>query len=209
MIAMAMAQTTTLQIPFYGYDNFAIDASIIAVQDSVTTLTLACPPGTDASDCGLFPAQTLTYGPSTYRMDTGEGDSFTGYQICQASVCTESAGGSSANFPGSSTTTYDEVDTMPVTVTGGVALLSGGGGAGATTTSATSTQSPTTGGSASRTTASVTQLTGTAMSSSETGAASQTSSAAAQTSSGAASRSDIIGGGLVGGAIGVLGFWFS
>lgn len=198
MLAMAMAQTTTLQIPFYGYDNFPIDASVIAVQDSVTTLTLACP--SNADECGLFPQQTLTYGPSTYRMDTGDGDAFTGFQVCEVSVCTESAGGSEANFPGSSMTTYDGVETMPVTVTGGVSLLTGGAG------SATATPSPSTGATASETMASVTQLSGTAMSSSETGSASQTQSAAALTSSGAASRSNtMLSGSLIGGMMGLLG----
>ncbi|KAK4504744.1 hypothetical protein PRZ48_002706 [Zasmidium cellare] len=69
-----LAQTTTiLTLPFYGYDLQPIVASILSANPSATTLSLACAPGTDASDCGLFPAQTLTVGPSTYNMFMGEG----------------------------------------------------------------------------------------------------------------------------------------
>ncbi|KAM3423677.1 hypothetical protein BST61_g1091 [Cercospora zeina] len=115
--------TTTLQLPFYGYDTFPIDASILAVQNSLTTLSLTCP--TSASECGLFPTQILTYGPSSYRMTMGAEADFTGYQDCVVAraVCTESAGGPGANFPGMSTTTYADVETLGVVVTGGAEML--------------------------------------------------------------------------------------
>ncbi|USW52938.1 hypothetical protein Slin15195_G062570 [Septoria linicola] len=197
LLSAAMAQTTTLQIPLYGYDSFTIDASIIAVQNSVTTISLACP--SSADECGLFPQQTLTYGPSTYRMEMGTGDAeFTGSQICQATVCTESAGGSGANDPGSSTTTYDDVETMPVTVTAGAALLRGGD-AGATNGggSASASATMTFGGRGTM------SATGTA-SSSEMSSASRTSSGAAETSSSAASAHVVARGGIVGGLAAVI-----
>ncbi|PPJ50095.1 hypothetical protein CBER1_05068 [Cercospora berteroae] len=174
IIPLAMSQTTTtLQLPFYGYDTFSVDASILSVQNSLTTMTLACP--SSAEECGLFPTQILTYGPSSYRMTMGAEADFTGYQECNVaqSVCTESAGGPGANFSGMSTTTYDDAETFAVTVTGGVEKLSGGGGAVETGTMSASAD------------ASVTLVTGTS-GASGVGTASRTQSSAAETSSGAA-----------------------
>ncbi|CAK1360735.1 hypothetical protein CB0940_03807 [Cercospora beticola] len=193
ILPLAMSQTTTLQVPFYGYDTFSIDASVLGVQDSLTTMTLACP--SSAEECGLFPTQILTYGPSSYRMTMGADADFTGYQDCNVaqSVCTESAGGPGANFPGMSTTTYDDAETFAVTVTWGVEKLSGGGGAaetGAGTMSASAGASETT-------TASVTLITGTS-GASGMGTASRTQSAAAETSSGTASGMVVAQGGVVG-----------
>lgn len=71
LLGFAAAQSTTLSIPFYGLDNQSIDASIVAANPTATTMALACPPGTDSNDCGLFPDMTLVYGPSTYHMDMG------------------------------------------------------------------------------------------------------------------------------------------
>lgn len=126
-------QSTVLTLPFYGYDSQPIVASVVSANSAATTLALACRPGTDGSDCGLFPAQTLTVGPSTYNMFMGEGTAFTGTQMCStqgttAAVCMESAGGSEANFPGSSTTSYEGTDVavFGVTVTAGADRLGGG-----------------------------------------------------------------------------------
>ncbi|EME47639.1 hypothetical protein DOTSEDRAFT_114740, partial [Dothistroma septosporum NZE10] len=133
-------QSSVLQIPFYGYDTQAIDASIVSVSDSATTLQLACPPGTDSSDCGLFPSQTLIFGPSTYSMNLGVGsaEAFTGTQDCSrqgttSAVCTESNGGNEANDPGMSTTSYESSDiaVLPVTVTAGEEKLGASAGVGA------------------------------------------------------------------------------
>ncbi|GIZ36744.1 hypothetical protein CKM354_000021100 [Cercospora kikuchii] len=192
ILPLAMSQSTkTLQLPFYGYDTFSIDASVLAVQDSLTTMTLACP--STAEECGLFPTQILTYGPSSYRMTMGADADFTGYQDCNVaqSVCTESAGGPGANFPGMSTTTYDDAETFAVTVTGGVEKLSGGGEAVETGTMSASADASET------TTASVTLITGTS-GTSGMGTASRTQSAAAETSSGAASGVMVAQGGVVG-----------
>jgi hypothetical protein len=168
MLAIAgrgLAQsTTTITLPFYGYDQQSIDASILGVTRGATTMALACDTHISdyANNCGLFPYQTLTYGPSTYNMYMSD-DGFTGTQDCKqavatastdgqlatatAGVCAEWNTGSSANFPGSSTTTYD-VTNLAVTVTAGAQLLKGSGGASASA-SATAGSSTSTGSGAS------------------------------------------------------------
>ena len=74
-LALDTAQQSSVpQIHFYGYDTQSIDASIVGVSNSVTTLQLACLPGTDSSEhCVLFLSQTLPYGPSTYSIKLGVG----------------------------------------------------------------------------------------------------------------------------------------
>ncbi|KAH9836899.1 hypothetical protein Tdes44962_MAKER08424 [Teratosphaeria destructans] len=154
----ASQSSTVVTLPFYGVGSQAIDASVITVTDSVTQLALACPTTlTDYdNDCGLFPYQTLTYGPSTYNMYMSD-EGFTGTQDCQvatatattdgetgtaaAAVCAESAGGSEANFPGSSTTVYagTEIAQIAVAVTAGAEKLGASAGASASTTAASAT----------------------------------------------------------------------
>ncbi|KAJ4983455.1 hypothetical protein SVAN01_11063 [Stagonosporopsis vannaccii] len=188
VLGAAAAQSTTLSLPFYVVDTQSIDASVVSANPSATTMALACPPGTDSNNCGLFPEMTLVYGPSTYHLDMGVGDAnaFTGTADCARGAtvtCTEFAAGSEANFPGSSTVTYEGTDivTIPVTVTAGAEKL---GNAQATATqSAVSTTSATSGTAASTTTASVTQIVGT--NSHSTSDASRTQSAAASPSPGA------------------------
>lgn len=128
----ALAQQSVLTLPFYGYDKMPIVGSVIAADSSATTLQLACRAGTDGSDCGLFPMQTLTVGPSTYNMYMGDGSAFTGTQDCSTmgttrAVCTESAAGAQANDPGMSTATYSgsDIGVIGVTVTAGVDRLGG------------------------------------------------------------------------------------
>ena len=70
MLGLALAQTTTITVPLVGFDQMTLHASVVSAKPAATVLALACPPGTDASDCGLFPAQILTYGPSTWNMDS-------------------------------------------------------------------------------------------------------------------------------------------
>ncbi|KAF2168351.1 hypothetical protein M409DRAFT_21785 [Zasmidium cellare ATCC 36951] len=210
-----LAQSSILSLPFYGYDTQPIVASILSSNPTATTLALACRPGTDASDCGLFPAQTLTIGPSTYNMFIGEGTAFTGTQQCAtqgttAAVCTESNAGSEANFPGVSTTTYEGTDVvvLPVTVTAGVERLGGGGSASASTGSSGSS-APASVSATATSSGEVTMLTGTASSSSSSasrsgsessssssGTGSATGSAAATSSSSAAMAATKVSGGL-------------
>ncbi|KAF2114726.1 hypothetical protein BDV96DRAFT_84102 [Lophiotrema nucula] len=204
ILAFSTAQTTTLTLPFYGYDDMPIVGSIVSADSSATILQLACVEGTDASDCGLFPYQTLTYGPSTYHMDMSvPGDGFTMTQDCvvatSSAVCKESAGGSEANDPGSSTTTYEgsDVTGLPVTVTSGAEKL---------TASAPlrPTASATTGSGASQTAASVTGLSGTRSATVATSRSSTGPAASASSTGAAAANGVALGSGFVG-AVGFLG----
>jgi hypothetical protein len=215
LIHFCHAQSIVLTIPFYGYDTQPIDASVVSVDSTATILHLECAPGTDSNDCGLFPSQTLTIGPSTYHMDTS-GDDYTGTQDCMStSICAESAGGAGANYPGESTTTYESADIgyMPVTVTAGATLLEratiyGGSGEASITddpenlTFLSGGQSQVTG--ASTTTGSMSQKTG---ASTTSGAVSPTGSAGAQaTETGAAVANVAVLGGVLAAAMAALGY---
>ena len=219
LLGITTAQSTTLSIPFYGFDTQAIEASIVSANPTATTMVLACPSGTDANDCGLFPYMTLVYGPSTYHLDMaiGDADAFTMTADCHRGTtvtCTESAAGSEANFPGSSTTLYEEEDiaTLPVTVTSGVEKL-GSAQASATgsatasgSASGSNTGSATSGSAASATTASITQIVGlnsaSASSVIHTAAASVTPLTGAASANYIGSREGLLG--AVGGLLGVM-----
>lgn len=193
LLGAAAAQSTTLSIPFYGLDTQSIDALVVSANPSATTMALACPPGTDSNDCGLFPEMTLVYGPSTYHLDMAVGDAnaFTGTVDCARGArvtCTESAGGSEANFPGSSTTVYEGEDilTLPVTVTSGAEKL-GGVQASPTGSASERASATTSGGTSNASTVSVTHIAGaTSASASGASSASSTQSAAVSPSTAAA-----------------------
>ncbi|KAF1826367.1 uncharacterized protein K489DRAFT_113917 [Dissoconium aciculare CBS 342.82] len=200
---LALAQTTTIQLPLFGYDAQAIDASVIGVTSQLTTFSLACPIGADSNECGLFPKQTLTFGPSKYLMDINLSDEFTGIQSCAitstapvsgrppvTALCSESMGGSGANFPGSSTTTYTDGTFFPVRVTAGASLLAAQTGAAATTTSSGPTASNT-----------GTAATGT------TGSPTGSAAAPANTNMAGALGAEVFGG-AIGAAVGVAGLLF-
>lgn len=208
MISLTMAQTTTLTLPFLGYDDTPIVASIVGANSAATTLQLACPDGTDASDCGLFPYQTLTYGPSTYKMDmSAPGDGFTMTQDCSiadsSAVCKESAGGSEANFPGSSTETYagDEdmaLTSLPVTVTKGAEKLTASAAA---TPTGSGSVAASTGSGASGTQASATKK-------SASGSTSGSATPSAEATGAAAANAMTLRVGIVGAAAGLFGGLF-
>jgi len=203
MLGVALAQTTTLTLPFIGYDQMTLQASVVSAKPSQTVFALACPSGTDANDCGLFPQQLLTYGPSVYIMDMSEpgDDDFTMTQDCsvgpQTAICKESASGSEANFPGSSTETYTEVTSMPVTITAGAEKL-------AASAEATVTSSGSGSESESVATSSGAQTsTGTLSTATQTGNATSSSASGASASAsntGAAGRNMASNVGLVGAA---------
>ncbi|CAO2653748.1 Nn.00g031590.m01.CDS01 [Neocucurbitaria sp. VM-36] len=205
LLGLSIAQTTSLTIPFIGFDAQTVAASIVSANSDGTTFQLAC---YGSTDCGLFPAQTLVSGPSTYNMDESDPNTdFTATQDCviasTGAVCKETAGGSEANFPGSSTETYDatEIGSMLVMVTAGAEKLSGSAQASATG----SGSSASAGNGASKTTASATQATGSGAASGSP-SASKSGSAPATTSTGAAAVNAIaLGGGLVGAAAGLVG----
>ncbi|KAJ4333207.1 hypothetical protein N0V87_007762 [Didymella glomerata] len=215
LLGFAAAQTSIVSIPFYILDNQSIEASVVSANPSATTMALNCPTGTDSNDCGLFPEMTLIYGPSTYHIDMGLGDAgiYTGSEDCTMGAtvtCAEFATGSEANFPGSSTTTYEGEDilTLPVTITSGVEKLGAQASAtdSASASASASGSSAASGGSASTSMTSVTQIVGT--NSASASGASRTSgaaSASATPSTGAAAANAVVSyGTLVGAAAGLF-----
>ncbi|KAF2848730.1 hypothetical protein T440DRAFT_352983, partial [Plenodomus tracheiphilus IPT5] len=132
VVGLTLAQDTipTITVPFIGFGNDILYASIVAVAAQATTIEIACDP---LSDCGLFPKETVIYGPSTYNIDMSDPNTdFTATADCSFGspyiVCKETAGGSEANFPGSSTSSYDadHLTSLPVSVTAGAEKLLGG-----------------------------------------------------------------------------------
>ncbi|KAF1850751.1 uncharacterized protein K460DRAFT_21400 [Cucurbitaria berberidis CBS 394.84] len=209
LLGLSIAQTTTLTIPLFEGDAESLDASVVSVSPGATTLQLACPQA--HLDCGLFPKHILVFGPSTYNVDMSDPNTdFTATQDCviapSSAVCKETAGGSEANFPGSSTTTYEASSNggLVVTVTAGVEKLKGGAQMTATGGGSSPTASASTGSGASKTTASATQATGSSVASGSA-SASQSSSTPASASKAAAAANVALGGGLVGAAAGLLG----
>jgi hypothetical protein len=214
LIGMAAAgTTTTVSIPWIGEDPDVgsmfltdIQASVVAANPTATTLSLGCAPD---QDCGLFPAETLIYGPSTYNIYMGDpspDSDFTATMDCviaKSAVCKESAAGTEANFPGSSTTTYEaeSVGTFGVLVTAGLERLN-------VKAAPTAAASVTSEAAASRSGVSGTMATVTSSAASSGSSAkasvsmSQTGSAAAASATGAAGRNAV---GVLGVAVGVLG----
>ncbi|KAF2677833.1 hypothetical protein K458DRAFT_423539 [Lentithecium fluviatile CBS 122367] len=214
-LSLTLAQTTTLTLPFFGYDGDQFAASVVTAQPSATVLALGCPGSTE---CGLFPYQTLTYGPSTYHMDMSvDGDGFTMTQDCvfeaTQAVCEESASGSEANFPGSSTETYEASGSaagLVIVVTKGAEKL---GSVSATTTGSASgvTTSASAGSGVSQTAASATKTTGSSSASTAStmktvGSSSASAASASSSPTNAAGANGVaLRRGVVGVAAGLLG----
>lgn len=208
MLSIAAAQQdSVLTVQYVGGDVDTIAASIVTANNGATTLALGC----IDSDCGLFPAHTLVVGPSTYNVDMSDPNTdFTATQDCviasSSAVCKETAGGSEANFPGSSTETYDgtQIGRLTVTVTAGEEKLSQTSSAGVSSSAlAPQTSAQSVSGSAS--TASITPAPGSGSATASSGASS-TGSAPGQASTGGATLNGMLfGGGFVGAAAGVFG----
>jgi hypothetical protein len=213
LVAAQKGSSTTVSVPWIGIDSDMpsvftdIVASVVTANPTATTLALHCADATVA--CGLFPAETLVFGPSTYNLDMGDPSpeaDFTGTMDCviaESAVCKESASGTEANFPGSSTTTYDaeDVGTYGIVVTAGAEKLNVQ--AETTTTEAATSRATTKiahsmSGSVHESVAS----TGVAVGS---GSVSQTGSAALAESTGAANANAVVGGGLLSVAAGIIG----
>ncbi|KAF2276142.1 uncharacterized protein EI97DRAFT_433555 [Westerdykella ornata] len=202
LVTLSLAQTTVFPIRYPDGNpqqpgGFP-EISVITANKDSTVIDMHCPQATP--DCGFFPHQTLTYGASTWKLDMSvDGDgAFTMTQDCSFPanggdgsgevVCRESASGSEANFPGSSTTTYSE-GAMWVMATAGVEYLTNSGGADGTPTTATGSTSEKTPPSTARQT------------SSGSGTPSATATAGGSKQTGAAST---VGGGLFGVGVGLL-----
>ncbi|KAL2823636.1 hypothetical protein BJY01DRAFT_230625 [Aspergillus pseudoustus] len=145
LASVAYAESTVTSMFIFGADPQPLAASIVGNDQTATTYSINCPPGTDGNDCGMGPGMTLVAGKDVTSWIFDDGPAFQYTAECSIknskAVCTESAGGSEANFPGVSTTTTT-VDYMPVTITAGSIT---GADSESTTDSATSTSSATAG----------------------------------------------------------------
>ena len=213
MLSLAAAQADhTMTVQLIGGDADMVAASVVSANSDATTLALACV----EADCGLFPAHTLVVGPSTYHIDMSDPNTdFTATQDCvvasSSAVCMEMAGGSEANFPGSSTETYDGtyIGKLTVTVTAGEEQLlqqqQHTGSSGASEPPPEASRTAEMSGQSSVPTARVTPAPGSGTAAASA-SASRTGSAPAQASTaGAAVNAMVFGGGFVGAAAGVFG----
>jgi hypothetical protein len=208
LLPLALAQTSVLTIRYAGVDETqSVNASLIGVESSKTTLSLGC---TDEENPACGPLrQTMILAESSYNLDMSDvSTDFTVTMDCvfspQSAVCAESAGGSEANFPGSSTMTYDasEMGDFIMTVTGDVSKLAAQTTASGSASAATSTGAAQT-GSKSESMATVTQTSGTASKS-----VSGSASAAPSQTGAAAARVATLGGGLFAAVAGLMGGLF-
>ncbi|KAF2171141.1 hypothetical protein M409DRAFT_19112 [Zasmidium cellare ATCC 36951] len=148
-LGSAAGQTSTLSIPFMGFNFDAVDASVVTVEDGRTTLALNCPPGSGSTNCGVYATETVVTGPSTYSLVLTDPTVLSFTQACVPSgaspfstySCQESAEGTKVqDGPSSSTTVHtDDVTYAAITVTAGVNLLAGGAAPAATTTTGAAT----------------------------------------------------------------------
>jgi hypothetical protein len=218
LLPLALAQSSVLTLRYAGFGEAqSMNASLIGVESSKTTLSLGCS-DPDNEECAPL-RQTMVLAESSYSLDGSDANTdFTYTANCvfspQSAVCVESAGGSEANFPGESTTTYgsDETASLILTVAGDVAKLSAQATESGSASMATSTGAAQT-GSKSESMASVTQISGTASpsasaSKSVSGSASGSASAAPSQTAAAAARVVSLGGGLFAAVAGLMGGLF-
>ncbi|QDS71331.1 hypothetical protein FKW77_002109 [Venturia effusa] len=207
LLPLITAQSTsTINFFLPDTDKQELVASVITANPTTTQYLLTCPSSLEADECGYRPGVTVgVKSGSIYGASITESDFTLSYECTvytsgtSSAVCTESMGGSEANFPGVETTTLNGTDVafFPATITAGLEKLSAvASGSG---TEATGTGTAKTSGTSS---GSVVTMTGTARS---TNSASRTSgSGAAATSSSGAGKVGI--GGILGaGAMLVLG----
>ncbi|RAK96827.1 putative GPI anchored protein [Aspergillus ibericus CBS 121593] len=179
---MVSATATVTSMFFYDTDSQSLAASIMGNDATATTYSVNCPPGTDSDECGMGPGMTVIAGPQTTMIMDVPDEDFYYTCICSLdgttyAVCSETAAGSGANFPGTTITTLDgDLGLMPVTITAG-SVTSVAATAGATTevqsasktgssgSSSTETRSETAAGSAGISSASAAASTGASTSS--------------------------------------------
>jgi hypothetical protein len=211
LMSLALAQTTVMTLPYPMYastEAMSFDdtppsygGAIVSANSGGTTIfTLDC--GDATLDCGLFPFNTLTYVPSkTWVMDYSDvGDSFSMTQDCsfgaKSATCTESAGGTDANFPGKSTDAEYNHGSMYVTVTKGVEMLAAATGEALPTPSGTVSGPARTGSAGSQTLA-------TAVSGVASGTP-RASGSVPEATGAAAVNGVVLGRGVVGAGVGLL-----
>ncbi|GFN16520.1 putative GPI anchored protein [Aspergillus tubingensis] len=198
---LVSAKATVTSMFIFDTDPQPLAASIIGNDATATTYSINCPPGTDSSDCGMGPGLTLIAGPKTTMIMDSPDDDF--YYTCVCSVdgtthavCTETASGSGANFPGTSSTTLDgDLDLMPVTITAGsvtsVAASAAHATTGAQTASSTGSAATTTGKKSETSAASTGVATASSTDPSKTTTASNVNASATGTGKASLAKSDV------------------
>ncbi|KAF3398994.1 hypothetical protein DPV78_006097 [Talaromyces pinophilus] len=201
---VAADSVTTLFLPFF--DQQALVASVIDSNAATTTYSVACAPDTDPTECGAGTGFTLVEGPKTMSLEIVDGDKSVAYADLHCDIdtsastaaCTETIGGSEANYAGTSITTLGPDDYtsawIPVTITAGALT-----GAAATTdasTSASTASATTKAAASSATTAASTGTSAAASSGMSTAASSSASSSSTGTASAKASSSAVSTGGM-------------
>ncbi|KAK0714878.1 hypothetical protein B0H67DRAFT_644694 [Lasiosphaeris hirsuta] len=134
LAGLTVAQTTTvvtLALPFA--DSQDIHASVIGAGSAATTFSLACPSGTDDTDCGLGEGMTVTEGPSTLAYHYTRGEEFHITVHCaitgdDATCAADYSSGSSTELETETIADWAGYRTVPVTVTAGMEKLKSGSG---------------------------------------------------------------------------------
>ncbi|GKZ67482.1 hypothetical protein AnigIFM50267_001872 [Aspergillus niger] len=197
---LVSAKATVTSMFIYDTDPQPLAASIIGNDATATSYSINCPPGTDSSDCGMGPGLTLIAGPKTTMILDAPDLDF--YYTCVCSVdgtthavCTETASGSGANFPGTSSSTLDgDLDLMPVTITAGSVTSVAASAAHATTeaqtASSTGSAATATGKQSQASAASTSAATAGSVTSSKTATASNVDASATGTGKASLAKSD-------------------
>jgi hypothetical protein len=197
LLPFTLAQSSVVSLYLLDTDPQDLVASVITVISSTTEYEVTCPQS--ATECGYDPPITVMEAGSTFGASlTDSEEQFTFSQLCTlisagGAVCDESAAGSQANFPGSSTTTYNATDLsqFPVTITAGLEKLA--------TVSATTTTSAKSSGTASKASS------GASSGATSTGSETQTTSGAKTTTSSSGSgRVVVCSGALLAGVAAVF-----
>jgi hypothetical protein len=139
LFAAAITAQSTISLFLLDTDPQTLVASVISSDASATEYLVGCPTGIDANDCGYNPPVTVKHAGDVYAASlTAAEEQFTMSWECTVAttggICTTSAGGSQANFPGQATSTLaaSDVTFFPVTIaavasTAATATISGAG----------------------------------------------------------------------------------
>ncbi|KAK3353594.1 hypothetical protein B0T25DRAFT_518630 [Lasiosphaeria hispida] len=136
LAGLTLAQSTTvvtLALPFA--DSQKIEASVIGAGAAATTYFIACPSGTDDTECGLGDGMTVTEGPSTLAYEYTRAKEFHITIQCaikgdDATCAADYSSGSSTEVETETIADWSGYRTVPVTVTAGAELLGSGSGSG-------------------------------------------------------------------------------
>jgi hypothetical protein len=128
----ALAKNSTVEFFFPGgYDGADPVASIVSANPSTTVLNLACPTGTDSTECGFGSGFEYKIISTTIYQASMSELGFIMTFSCDHNIkkdemsCGVSLGGSNANDPGTTTAVLpaDQIEFLTATVTAGEELL--------------------------------------------------------------------------------------